>query len=242
MKICPRCSRETPDEGKFCMSCGADFSGLTIPIQTLDPETSGKAIASLVCGFLAIIPPAAVLAIVFGHISRAEISQSAGRLKGKGMALAGLIFGYAGLMIIPFLIIAAIAIPNLLRSRSAANQASAIGSLRTLNGAAYTYASTYNHGFPHSLADLGPPSGNHSRGPQAGDLIDSVLASGLESGYKFTYVSGKIDSGGYALAYSVQADPATENSTGERHFFTDQMGIIRVESDKPADVNSPMVQ
>jgi type IV pilus assembly protein PilA len=242
LRICSRCSRESPDEGKFCMSCGADFSGLTVPIRRFEPETSGKAIASLVCGFLSLIPPAAVLAIVFGHISRAEISKSAGRLKGKGMALAGLIFGYAGLMIIPFLIIVAIAIPNLLRARSAANQASAIGSLRTLNWAADAYASTYNHGFPHSLADLGPPSGNQSPGPQAAALIKSVLASGLKSGYKFTYVPGKVDSGGYALAYTIQADPATDNSPGERHFFTDQTGIIRMEPDKPADINSPLVQ
>ena len=55
------------------------------------------------------------------------------------------------------LIIAAIAIPNLLRSRIVANQASAVGSLRTLNTAEVTYATTYNTGYSATLGDLGPP-------------------------------------------------------------------------------------
>src|ERR1700723_4699000 len=53
------------------------------------------------------------------------------------------------------LIIAAIAIPNLLRSRMAANEASAVGSIRTMNTAAITYNSTYGIGYPPSLAAIG---------------------------------------------------------------------------------------
>ena len=59
------------------------------------------------------------------------------------MAMAGLVLGYSGLFFVPFiLIIAAIAIPNLLRARQAANEAVAVGSLRTINIAAITYSSS----------------------------------------------------------------------------------------------------
>src|SRR5207302_10179523 len=135
------------------------------------PATSGKAIASLVLGLPFVFFPTAVLAIVFGHWSRSEIRESAGRLKGAGMALAGLILGYIGVALVPMLIIAAIAIPNLLRAKMAANEASAVGSLRTLNVAAVSYSSRYGH-LPATLATLGPPAlGAPSE--NAGDLIDS---------------------------------------------------------------------
>src|SRR5208282_3552726 len=75
------------------------------------------------------------------------------------------------------LIIAAIAIPNLLRSRIAANQASAVGSLRTLNTAEVTYSTTYNTGYSATLGDLGPPAAS-SPTPTASfaGLIDEVLS------------------------------------------------------------------
>ena len=74
------------------------------------------------------------------------------------------------------LIIAAIAIPNLLRSRIAANQASAVGSLRTLNTAEVTYSVTYNTGYTPTLGYLGPPAAGVNPVATAAGLIDSVLA------------------------------------------------------------------
>ena len=76
------------------------------------------------------------------------------------------------------LIIAAIAIPNLLRSRIAANQASAVGSLRTLNTAEITYATTYNTGYTSTLGNLGPPAAGSNPVATAAGLIDSVLSGG----------------------------------------------------------------
>ncbi len=76
------------------------------------------------------------------------------------------------------LIIAAIAIPNLLRSRIAANQASAVGSLRTLNTAEITYATTYNTGYTATLGNLGPPAAGANPVATAAGLIDSVLSGG----------------------------------------------------------------
>jgi len=94
------------------------------------------AIASLIFGFFFVFFPLSIPAIVFGHIALSQIKRSAGRLGGRGLAIAGLVMGYLGIAMIPLiLIIAAIAIPNLLRARIAANEASAATTVRSINTA-----------------------------------------------------------------------------------------------------------
>jgi type IV pilus assembly protein PilA len=138
------------------------------------------------------------------------------------------------------LIIAAIAIPNLLRSRIAANQASAVGSLRTLNTSEVTYSSTYNLGFSSSMAYLAPdPTGNNPTSTAAG-LIDSVLAAGSKSGYTFTYSPGASDSTGRINTYAITAVPISSN-TGTNYYYTDQSGVIRQNSTTTAaSTDSPI--
>src|ERR1700747_1973313 len=87
------------------------------------------------------------------------------------------------------LIIAAIAIPNLLRSKMAANEASAVGSMRTLNTASVAYSTTYG-GYPPLLSNLAPASPATST---SADLVDSVLSGGTKSGYTFTFSAGTTD-------------------------------------------------
>lgn len=145
------------------------------------------------------------------------------------------------------LIIAAIAIPNLLRSRIAANQASAVGSLRTLNTAEINYSTVYGTGFTATLGDLGPPaSGNPV--PNAAGLIDSVLSGGgspattaLKSGYKFTYSSSAADPSGKIDTYSITATPITVGTTGTNYYYTDQSCVIRQNSTTAAgSTDSPL--
>ena len=121
------------------------------------------------------------------------------------------------------LIIAAIAIPKLFRSKIAANEASAVGSLKAVNAACVTYSSTWNVGYPVVLSYLGAGTPTSSTG--AG-IIDSLLASGVKSGYTFTYISGA-PSGGQVRTYTLTANPTLPNQTGQRYFFTDQSGVIR---------------
>jgi prepilin-type N-terminal cleavage/methylation domain-containing protein len=141
----------------------------------------------------------------------------------KGFSLIELL-----IVVAIILIIAAIAIPNLLRSRIAANQASAVGSLRTLNTAEITYSSTYNSGFTMSLSYLAPPTTVNPTSTAAG-LIDSVLAAGIKSGYSFAYAPGPSDAALRINTYGITAVPIT-SSTGTNYYFTDQSGVIRQNS------------
>ncbi len=134
------------------------------------------------------------------------------------------------------LIIAAIAIPNLLRSRIAANQASAVGSLRTLNTANITYASTYNTGYASAMPYLAPPAAGANPTSTAAGLIDSVLASGFKSGYSFSY-SASIGPTGRTDTYYWIASPITVGTTGTNFYFTDQSGVIRQNSTATASVS-----
>src|SRR5580704_10561853 len=85
------------------------------------------------------------------------------------------------------LIIAAIAIPNMLKSRMAANQASAVSNLRTITSASVSYSVTFSNGYPPNLAALGGVEGA-AASCTASILIDPVLASTLQkSGYQFAY-------------------------------------------------------
>jgi type IV pilus assembly protein PilA len=132
------------------------------------------------------------------------------------------------------LIIAAIAIPNLLRARMAANEASAVGSLRTINTAAVSFNSTYQDGFPPTLPTLAGALGATALCTGA-QQIDPVLAAGQKSGYKFAWTAGAVAinpvpagcTAGFVDGYEVSAVPVSLGTTGQRSFCSDQSGVIR---------------
>jgi len=124
------------------------------------------------------------------------------------------------------LIIAAMAIPNFLRARLAANEASAVSSCRLINTAEVTYGAFYQMGYSSSLAQLGPPASGPATAAAA-DLIDEILASSRKSGYVFSYTPSALVGGIYS-SYQVQANPAIPDGTGTRHFYTDPSGVIRL--------------
>jgi prepilin-type N-terminal cleavage/methylation domain-containing protein len=158
--------------------------------------------------------------------------------KQKGFSLIELL-----IVVAIILIIAAIAIPNLLRSRIAANEASAVGSIRTINTAEVTYSSSYpDCGFT-TLSNLGGAGGNAT----GAGLIDAVLANGMKSGYSFAASASGGNSGcgtGTGIpnsTYSVTGAPQSAQ-TGQRYFFSDQSGVIRYNTSTAATASDAPLQ
>jgi prepilin-type N-terminal cleavage/methylation domain-containing protein len=146
------------------------------------------------------------------------------RSKQKGFSLIELL-----IVVAIILIIAAIAIPNLLRSKMAANEASAVGSLRTLNTSCVTFSTTYG-GFPSTLSQLGGEGSGSAPSSSSAQLIDNVLQTGTKTGYNFTFSPGGADASGNIDYYAITANPITPGTTGLRYFYTDQSGVIRAET------------
>ncbi len=116
-------------------------------------------------------------------------------------------------------IIAAIAIPNLLASRRAANEGSAQQSLRTISSSEATYYSTAGAGSYGTVADL-----------VTQQLVDSVLGGGAKSGYNFTTGAAPVAS---TTAFVAAAAPITSSgvtATGTREFCIDQTGVLRAKT------------
>lgn len=153
------------------------------------------------------------------------------RNKQKGFSLLELL-----IVVAIILIIAAIAIPNLMGARMSANEASAVGSIRTVNMACVTYSATYAQGFPPALSNLGPSAFADST---AADLIDANLMSGTKSGYDFVYVAGAPDANGSINDYTFNANPSVPGQSGGRFFYTDQSGVITYASGSAASSSDP---
>lgn len=141
------------------------------------------------------------------------------------MAVAGLVLGYLGIAAIPIiLIVAAIAIPNLLRARIAANEASAAGNVRSLVTAEVAYSAMHPEaGFTCSLSDL-----------ESARLISGQLAAGSKNGYAFELSDCQRDDAGVTRKFHVVAYPLTLNQTGSRVFCSDESAAVR-----EADGGSP---
>jgi len=155
--------------------------------------------------------------------------------KEKGFSLIELL-----IVVAIILIIAAIAIPNLIRSRMAANQASAVGSTRTINTAAVEYNSAYGNGFPASLAQIGT-TGSAAVSCNNAEYLDSTLtaasvATAAKSGYYFVMGAGATAvatpptgcaAGGFVDGYTVSAIAAALGTSGQNSYCSDASGVIR---------------
>jgi len=226
--LCPTCGRQTA-----LANAGAAGLPPLAPMAESGPvapeKTSGLAIASLVFGLLFLFFPMSVVAIVFGHISLSQIKKSAGRLGGKGLAIAGLVLGYLGIAMIPLiLIIAAIAIPNLLRARIAANETSAVNGVRRISAAQVSYQSQFPAvGFAPDLQSLGGAS-PCSANPATACLIDNGLAraTALPGRNGYIFAMKRSDD---RTQYFVTATPVTRNQTGIRSFCSTEDGVTHAD-------------
>jgi hypothetical protein len=199
------------------VACGVVFA----PINP--PE-----IVFVICALL--IP---LTAAFFGHAARRQISKSRqDGASGYKMATVGLTIGYLEIALVGLVLFGTR--PH--HSTLGAYEASAVGSVRTLNIAAHSYASAHpQEGFPKTLKDL---SQDNSQSDSY-SLIDQTLASGVKLQYRFTYVPRSTRVNGINDGYQIYADPIGSQKADAHHFFTDQTTVIRWASGSTAKESSP---
>ncbi|MBU0694496.1 MAG: DUF4190 domain-containing protein [Candidatus Omnitrophica bacterium] len=189
--------------------------GGKVNMSSVKKKTLGIAIASLVCGCLILIPLLgailAIAALTLGIIALVKISKNKETLKGQGLAIAGIVLGSIGIILIPIIaLLSAIAIPNFLRARMNASNASAEATLRALSTAAESYATVNKGEYPLSVFDLTTAEPPY--------LSRNYLAE-PHQGYKFTCDFNP-------SSYECKATPETCGTTGTKIYIIKAGGEI----------------
>jgi len=138
--------------------------------------------------------------------------------KQKGFSLIELL-----IVVAIILIIAAIAIPNLLKSKMAANESGAGGTVRTINTGEATFSTMCPQiGYSAALGDMGPLGATCQSGK---GIIDAVLSTGAKAGYLYVEAGGNAVNGANTT-FTTTATPQTPGTTGIRQFCSSQTNVI----------------
>jgi len=162
-----------------------------------------------------------------GNMSGSNQPRKVERGRARGFSLIELL-----VVVAIILIIAAIAIPNLIKAKASANEAATVSSIHAINTAEITYQSANpTIGFSALLSDLGPAGGAY---------LDAVLAGGQKSGYQYTYTQGTGTTP--SVQYTLTADPLSRGVTGSRSFYSDQTNVTRYNQTTTASANDNAIQ
>ncbi len=174
--------------------------------------------------------PSALAAPVLGHLARRAIRRGGAQQSGAGVAMAGLILGYAGLSV-PLMLLAS-TIPAYFRDRIPENEVMTVGALRDISIGANNYREDHGR-YPARLEELAAPGARISGG------VGEILRTGKKSGYLFVYATTDANRDGVPDGFTIHADPIDPGKTGRRHFYVDETGVIRMEESRAATRASP---
>ena len=226
---CGECGFVGWSDLEYCKACGAQFgqrsTNFPSPAQAVyhdqwdqpEGQKNGMAIAALVFGIISfltfgLLGVGAITGIILASIAMSRVKRDPWKYGGRGMAIAGLVLSITSFAsLVPVGIIAAIAIPNLLASRMAANEASAIRSLRTIAEAERVYYLNFN-----KYATLNELA--------AADFVDPTLGTGSKHGYNFSI---ELTNAEDAEGFAVTGVPMEYRSSGRRSFYVDESAIVR---------------
>ena len=141
--LCPKCGKENPEDAARCVACGAEMSA-----STAGSKTSGMAIASLALGVLGLLGITALAGLILGIVAISRINASGGRVKGKGLAIAGICVSSCMLLLSAMALPAAILFPVFARARESARKAGCQSNLVQVSKALKMYATDYDDIFP----------------------------------------------------------------------------------------------
>ena len=235
---CAKCGFVGWPDAEFCKRCGASMASTVVPaveqpaanftapypnyhVASPAELKKGLAIASLVIGILnffllGIFGVPIIVGIVLSVVALNKINRYPHEYGGKSLAVGGLVTNIvSAVFLIPVVLIAAIAIPNLLAARRAANEGAAMNALIKIHGAEQTFQATRGNGYYGTLDDLRNES-----------LIAPELAGGIRSGYRFS-VQIVVDRGDGQPGFAAVAVPTEYRSSGRRSFFIDETGVLR---------------
>jgi hypothetical protein len=204
----------------------------------LRPVRRGYAIASLALGILSLptiglLLVGAMTSVVLGVVALVKASREPEEYGGKGLAITGIVLSAVSILIIPFIgIIAAIAIPSLLRARVSANEAAALGDVRDVIMAEAQYQNA-NAGYFDRLECLAAPQGCIPGGHGPSVISERLLSTAVDKGYRRTFHPGpRVEpspakaSPSSLMAFAYVATPAVPGQTGVRTFCGDASGRI----------------
>jgi hypothetical protein len=231
---CVACGFVSRSDVENCKSCGAPLgqrapdlpSASSVDSSHYDSwneeegQRKGLAIFALILGIVScltfgLLGVGAIIGIIVSVKAMGRVRRDPWKYGGRGIAIAGLVLCIVSLTsTVPLGIMAAVAIPNLLAARMAANEGSAIHSLRTISSAEQTYQSSFQK--YATLEELG-----------ASQLIDPKLATGAKNGYNFTVVLDASNPEGFEAT----GVPTTYRSSGRRSFYVDETMVIRAGDD-----------
>ena len=223
---CSQCGFVGWSGTESCKSCGATLTpGISLPqahnhYMVQRDLKKGLAVFSLVLGVInlftvGLLGVGAILGIVLAVVAMNRAKSDPDVYGGKELATAGLVTSVLSLVIIvPIGLVAAIAIPNLLAARRAANEGATIAVLRKIHSAEATYQATAGAGRFGTLDELA-----------AHNLISPEVADGMHSGY--LYQIELTENEDEELGFEVTSVPMSYPNSGRRSFFVNEVGVIR---------------